>query len=57
MASSLFILQTIVDDIKDNKPHKEIIADIKDLSVKNIIPEHEVIVIVSICIKCCCLRP
>ncbi|KAG5678487.1 hypothetical protein PVAND_008156 [Polypedilum vanderplanki] len=37
---------TIVDDIKDNKPHKEIIADIKDLSVKNSIPEHEVIVIV-----------
>lgn len=37
---------TIVDDIKDNKPQKEIIADIKDLSVKNSIPEHEVIVIV-----------
>jgi hypothetical protein len=36
----------IMDDIKDNKPHKEIIADIKDLSVKNSIPEHEVIIII-----------
>lgn len=37
---------TIIDDIKDNKPQKEIIADIKDLSVKNSIPEQEVIVII-----------
>jgi len=42
-----FYLQAIVDDIKDNKPHKEIIQDIKELSVKNSIPEHEVIGIVS----------
>lgn len=37
---------TIIDDIKDNKPQKDIIADIRDLSVKNSIPEHEVIVII-----------
>lgn len=41
------LLQIIIDDLKDNKPQKEIISDIKDLSVKNLIPEHEVIVIVS----------
>lgn len=36
----------IVDDLKDNKPQKEIIADLKELSVKNSIPEHELIVII-----------
>jgi hypothetical protein len=39
-------LQAIIDDIKDNKPQKDIINDVKELSVKNIIPEHEVITIV-----------
>lgn len=38
--------QAIVDDIKDNKPLKDIISDVRELSVKNIIPEHEVIGIV-----------
>ncbi|CRK99797.1 CLUMA_CG013105, isoform A [Clunio marinus] len=36
----------IIDDIKDGKSHKDIINDIKELSEKNIIPEHEVITIV-----------
>lgn len=43
-----FCFQAIIDDIKDNKPQKDIIADVKDLSEKNFIPEHEVIGIVSI---------
>lgn len=43
-----FRLQAIIDDIKDNKPHKDIITEVKELSVKNIIPEHEVISIVSL---------
>lgn len=44
----LFLRQAIIDDIKDNKPQKDIINDVKELSAKNIIPEHEVIGIVSI---------
>lgn len=42
-----FFLQAIIDDIKDNKPQKDIITDVKELSVKYFIPEHEVIAIVS----------
>jgi hypothetical protein len=41
------IFQAIIDDIKDNKPQKDIINDVRELSIKNIIPEHEVITIVS----------
>lgn len=36
----------IIDDIKDNKNQKDIINEVRDLSVKNIIPEHEVITII-----------
>lgn len=43
-----FNFQAIIDDIKDNKQQKDIITDIKELSEKYIIPEHEVIGIVSI---------
>ena len=42
----MLYFQAIVDDIKDNKPLKDIISDVRELSVKNIIPEHEVIGIV-----------
>lgn len=42
----MLFFQAIVDDIKDNKPLKDIISDVRELSVKNIIPEHEVIGIV-----------
>lgn len=45
--SFFYYLQAIIDDIKDNKPQKDIINDVRDLSVKNLIPEHEVITIVS----------
>lgn len=41
-----FYQQAIIDDIKDNKPQKDIITDVKELSEKYIIPEHEVIAIV-----------
>jgi hypothetical protein len=46
-ANVMFYLQAIIDDIKDNKPQKDIISDVKELSEKNFIPEHEVIAIVS----------
>lgn len=42
------LLQTINDDIKDNKPVKDIIADVRELMTKSIIPEHDVITIVSL---------
>lgn len=35
--------QALLDDISDNKSHKEIIADIKELAQKTNIPEHEII--------------
>lgn len=45
--NDFFCFQAIIDDIKDNKPQKDIINDVKELSEKNFIPEHEVIAIVS----------
>ena len=35
-----------MDDINDNKPTKDIIADVKETSAKNEIPEHETIGII-----------
>lgn len=35
--------QTLLDHISDNKSHKEIISDIKELALKTNIPEHEII--------------
>lgn len=35
--------QALLDDINDNKSHKEIIGDIKELAQKSNIPEHEII--------------
>lgn len=44
---SVFLFQAIIDDINDKKAMKDIITDVKELSEKYIIPEHEVISIVS----------
>lgn len=44
----VLLSQAIIDDIKDNKQQKDIITDVRELSEKYIIPEHEVIQIVSI---------
>lgn len=44
-------LQTLLDHISDNKSHKEIISDIKELALKTNIPEHEIIGLVSILFK------
>lgn len=35
--------QVLKDDIDDNKTHKEMIADIRELALKSNIPDHEVI--------------
>ncbi|KAL5274528.1 BZW2 family protein [Megaselia abdita] len=37
------LTQALLDDIHDNKAHKDIIVDIKELALKNSIPEHEII--------------
>lgn len=39
--------QTLLDAINEEKPHGEIIADIKEFALKASISEHEIIVIVS----------
>jgi len=40
-------LQTaLLDDIRDNKSHKEITANIKELALKSNIPEHEIICLI-----------
>lgn len=39
----VFLLQTLLDDISENKSHKEIITDIKEFSVKTDIPDHETV--------------
>lgn len=36
-------MQTLLDDIGDNKSHKDIITDIKELSIKTNIPDHEIV--------------
>lgn len=35
--------QVLLDDINDNKSHKEIISDIKELALKSNISEHEIV--------------
>jgi len=40
--------QALIDDINDEKPHNEITSDIKEFSQRNNIPDHEIIVIVSL---------
>jgi hypothetical protein len=36
----------IVDDIKDNKNHKDIVSDIREMAAKFVIPETDVIAII-----------
>lgn len=36
-------MQTLLDDIRDNRSLKEMITNIKELSVKNNIPDHEIV--------------
>jgi len=37
------LTQTLLDDINDNKSHKEITSDLKELAQKTNIPDHEII--------------
>lgn len=41
--SFIFNFQILIDDINDNKSHKEIISDIRDLAQKTNIADHEII--------------
>lgn len=43
---SITIKQVLNDDIRDNKTHKEIIADIRELAQKSNIADHEVIALI-----------
>lgn len=40
--------QLLVDDLADNKPIKDIVSDLKEVSQRNNIPEHEVIGLVKL---------
>lgn len=39
-------LQTLLDDINDNKSHKDIITDIKELALKSNIGDHEIVALI-----------
>jgi len=40
------LTQTLIDNIGDNKSHKEIITDIKELATKTNIPDHEIVCLI-----------
>lgn len=40
------ITQALMDDLADNKPIRELIADLRDMAVRNNIPEHEIVAII-----------
>lgn len=46
-----FYLKAIIDGINDSKTTKDIISDVREMSAKSEIPEHEVIGIVSVMVS------
>ncbi|XP_077285057.1 basic leucine zipper and W2 domain-containing protein kra [Arctopsyche grandis] len=40
------LTQALVDNLADNKPHKETISDLRDLAKRTNVPEHEVVAVI-----------